>query len=632
MNQSNGKDEIQPWEVEQYKKHKFYEKDNCLYTLKFNSDQPSRKQISNFSISVLYFIKGHDQSQRVIKLKNQPGVESILTINSDKLASVAEFTKFLEREGNFIFYGSALDLTHIKIKLFNDEKRATQITVLGQHTREDFFTFCNGIWQKGKFYPADQYGIINLGNKHFHIPYASSILKEDDSSEEDKQNENYIRFTYKDSSVTFKQWSSKFAQVYSYNGQVALAFAIAAIFRDIIFDELGFFPILDNFGQPQTGKSTLMESLLYLFGEKQPRISLASGTSTPKAITRTMGQFRNALIFIDEYKNRDELLKIAETLKGMYDGTGSLNAAFTNDSRTRTNKILSSVLLAGQDLPNLDPALFTRCILLDFTEKKFNDESMNQLKALQQEGLTFVLTQILEIRSYFKDKFKEVFEHEYRELSKNLLAHQYPDRLLKNYTILLACVEITNKHLQRLPFEKTDFENLVKKRIKEQNSLMNSTDDLKAFFDVVQFLYEQGKITEEKDFCFSKGDGGKRLYLYMISIHPLYLEAKRRQGGKTLDKGTLELYIKAQKDIFIKQGNAKFQSTIDKKYDQKHCVHLHVEPLTQRYELWLGRNTNLEENQEIDSSAEGPAMLSYEQSLQESVFFIQPSNLPTRHN
>ena len=77
--------------------------------------------------------------------------------------------------------------------------------------------------------------------------------------------------------------------------------------------------------------------------------------------------------WLDEYKNTVHPDMIG-LLKNLYDGIGYERAQMSQDNRTTSNPVLSSAIVSGQDMPTVDPALFTRVILLMFKNNEFKEE------------------------------------------------------------------------------------------------------------------------------------------------------------------------------------------------------------------------------------------------------------------
>lgn len=526
----------------------FFEKDGSYFTL---SKELEEIAVSNFTMRVLFLIQAKNP-KRVLEIKNVYGKSKILSIETNVLVSFSEFNKAIESQGNFLFYGKEQHLMKIKSKLYKDEKPSVEIATLGWHTKGSFYSFANGLWKEAKLHPIDEYGVVHYADMHYYIPYMNNLSGEHAHQEDNEDYKNFCKFRYFDHKVSFKDWAKLFVEVFGDNGKIGLIYTISAIFRDIIFEKIRRFPHLFLFGQPGTGKSTMGTSLMNLFGIPQEAISL-EGESSGKSYMRKIGQFRNALVFLEEYKNTIDIKKIG-SLKNIYDGLGYETAVKSDDNRTKGYPVRSALMIAGQEMPTIDPALFTRCIMLEYTSKTWQVEKFNELSLLERKGLTAVTCEIIDKgRRLVEANFEKTFDKIFKKLQADYQGKLINDRLLRNNSILLAIMELISKDLT-VPFTLDDLTRISKELIETQAALMNSSDDVQRFWDTVQYLYEMGSIQEGKEYQLD----GDTLYIRFSKIYPLYLEAFRRQYNKTgLAKETLINYIKANKSLYRGEVKSK---------------------------------------------------------------------------
>jgi hypothetical protein len=526
--------------VKDYMNYGFYEHKNCYYMAE---KEGVDVLISNFTMKIKFLIRSKTEPKRLVEIKNIYGEKALIDMNIETMISLSKFCQSVESEGNFLFEGKDQHLKRLKRKLFKEEKSSEEISFLGYQKKLDVYVFSNGIFDKDNFLKIDDYGIVELLGRNIYIPALSKINDHDNFSYENER-----KFIFKKTEITFEQWAKIFCDTYGEKGTIAIGFYIAALFRDIIFEQTRFFPILNLFGAPGTGKTTMASSLMYLFGNRQEPFMLG-GAGTPKGFMRKFGQFCNALIWLDEFKNSIDVKKI-ESLKNVYDGVGYEKALMTQDSKTKTTPIYSACILSGEELPTGNEALFKRVVFLDFETEKFSElerESFEKLVKLEEKGLSSFIGEILKIRDVFSLNFSDTFAvnlgYLHKETSKS--GESFDDRIIRNYAVILASLDIAFKYFQ-FPFNLETARKYFVKRIIIQNGLIANSSKVSKFFDVIQFLFENKQIVEGSDFKIKDNI----LLIRLSKIHPLYLEAHNRQfGDRGLDKASLVSYLEKHKSF-----------------------------------------------------------------------------------
>lgn len=506
--------------------------------------------ISNFIIEVKYLIVGANP-KRIVEIKNVHHKKVLIDFMIEDLISLEKFKGRVESQGNFLFEGKATDLARIKNKLYNVEKASLEITRLGQY-KDRFYAFANGVVHQGQFVPIDDNGMIAIDGENFYIPVMGNAQNHDD---EDMR--NYRRFQHTPSPVTFRQWSSLFTEVYGDNGKIAIAFALYAMFSDVIFEKTKAAPMLFLFGQRGSGKGSMVNSLLYLFGTPQDPLMLG-GASTVVGFMRKMGQFSNAIVWLDEYKNEIGEKKI-ESLKNIWDRVGYERGVKDASNKTQSTPVTSSAILSGQEMPTAEPALFSRTILCEFGQSQYNQESVNRFNALREmevRSITSIVLQALPFRERVKTKFQEEYNAIASTLRSAFHTEGIIERVIVNYSILITMVKLVGEQLE-LPFTWQETLTISERYIARQNGMMATANEVQQFFEMVAFLLSCNLIDNGKDMMVKNGI----IYLRLVSIIPLYREYSRRQGIRSIDRGTLLNYLQNSSAYLIeesKQGSYRF--------------------------------------------------------------------------
>jgi hypothetical protein len=502
------------------------------------------ENVSNFTMKVLFLIVGVN-AKRIVEVTNVYGKKAVIDMAIGDLISVEKFKERVESIGNFQFQGKSSDLARIKSKLFNLEKPSIEISTLGQY-RDLFYTFGNGVYKDGNFIDIDDKGMIELITKdensketkeHYYIPVFGSI-----QADENEDLRNYRKFIHRPTAVNFKEWSKLFCDVYGENGQITLAFSIVALFRDFIQDKRKCTPMLFLFGQRGSGKGTLANSILNLWGVPQDPLMLG-GASTVVGFMRKLGQFQNAIVWLDEYKNDIDEKKI-ESLKNIWDGIGYERGVKDQSNKTQTSPVRSAAMLSGQEMPNREPALFSRNILLTFktagNRTQTEIDEFNNLREVEDNGITNCTLEILKHRQYFKDNFEKKYAEVAKLLRTAFQNTEVIERQIVNHAILNAAVWTLQDKVS-FPFNVFDLMKVSEKRINEQRLMMRTANEVQQFFEMVYYLLSNNIIHDEDAIMFR----ADFVYIRLKEIMPFYRQHSKQQGLKALDKGTLESYLEA---------------------------------------------------------------------------------------
>ena len=543
----------------------FFASKNKYYFFTGDGNNRNYVKVSNFIIKPLFHIYSKSDDKRIIEITNEFGAKRIVDVQSKSMVAIDHFQQRIYAEGNYLWFGNK---THY-LRILNDISEAfplaNELKTLGWQ-REGFYAFSNGIYN-GAWQPVNEFGITVHKNDKFFSPSFSLIYK--DVREDDDEFENDRFFIFKESPVNFTQWSDLMQKVYGDNGIIAIAFVIASIFRDTIYEKYKIFPHLFLFGEKQSGKSQLGWSLSNIFMVGLPPFNLNSGTQV--GFFRRLARVRNGIAWYDEYTNDiDE--KRFQSLKAAYDGTGHEKGKMTKDNRTEITKINSSVCISGQYLPTRDDnALFTRSIMLGFKKQTYSEEEMknyDKMKKYEEEGLSSLITEILPFREKIDKKFGMCFTEIFDSIKQSLIEskNEFEERLVRNFTTILAPLKIIMDDSDiHFPFTFDVIKNMSIGMISDLSQQISSSESLANFFALIQYMYENKQIVAEDDFeiktlqkitILEKGkpvltefkQPVRVLLIRFSKIHPLYLELHRRQFNKNgVDKVSLEHYIKHHK-------------------------------------------------------------------------------------
>ncbi len=513
--------------------------ENCYLFEENKGKTKSKERISNFAIVPLYLLLDSHDPKRVWLLRNMQEEETELCFPSRYLSSPKDFCALIEGKGNFVFSANMKQLATLKEYLYPKEQKAQEIGTLGHQPETGYYAFAQGIYDGSTYLQADEYGIVRAGEKLYYLPAFSKV---NELAEREYHNERKVLF--RPGKATFEQWAQQLITVFGDNAVIGICFVVAALFRDIIFAHVNAFPILFLFGPRGTGKTTYRLGLKVLFGNYGPNDAIGLGSqSSPKGFARKLAQIRNGLEAFEEYKNRINPALI-EMLKNIYDGIGYERAQSTNDNRTHATPVNSAVIVAGQEMPTKENALFSRVLMLSFGKTSHTDEAKREFHALEtliEDGLGNVLIEIITHREAVSAQFEKSFSEVYAHLRKDHTTNSMDERSLSNVAALLAPMKLLAERLA-FPFSYAEAYKAFRSRLLSQNEQMAQSSEVVQFWRIVGVLIDNGQIRANHDYKISEG----RIAIFMEGIFRQYYKHCTETGITPLDQATLESYLSMQ--------------------------------------------------------------------------------------
>lgn len=547
---------------EETMKYGFYESNRCYWAMKGSTEV----RWSNFVMKPLFHIEDQIYPKRLYMIENINGDKRIVEMKQDELSSIGKFRQRVEGLGNFVFRANEDCLMTLKEYLYEKTETATEIVQLGWQ-KWGGFAFGNGILFQGQFIKADHFGIVRLeGVGNYYLPGASEIYKDDLLMQFEKR---FVHLNY--STVTMSDVAKAMINVFGNNAKVGLCFLIATLFRDVITAHVKAFPLLNLFGPKGSGKSELGHTLMSFFIIQNIPPNLSN--STIAALSEVVAQCANALVHIDEFKNNIEREKI-EFLKGLWDSAGRSRMNMDRDKKREQTRVDSGVIISGQEMATADIALFSRFIYLTFNKTEFSTNERNnftELDRLRKFGFTHLTIQILNHRESFKQKFPSYFNLTNSEIMTLLGEEICESRIVNNWCTIAAAFRTIEKEID-VPFPYEEILEICVDGIKRQNKECKSNNEIAAFWNVISFLQQEGKlnmdgdyrINYEKIFKTNKGnfenDKPKPMLLLRKNrAFQLYKEAANRCGEKPLPESSLKYYLENSKEYLGIKNSVRFK-------------------------------------------------------------------------
>lgn len=613
--------------------YSFIEHMNCYYYAYFRDKEVTFDQISNFIIRPLYLIRSKTDPKRLFEIKNIHGKKDVIDIPAKALVSMTEFQVFCESQGNFLFQGTKNQFVKIKSNLYDHTKDADEVKMLGWQD-EGFYAFANGAYEE-RFTKVDEYGIIRQTiptkseneaiEKYFFIAAMSSIYK--DEKDQYDLEKKFVYVSRPD--VKFADWAELFYKVYGGNGILGMSFYISSLFRDLIYSRFKFFPHLFHFGPPGTGKSTMCWSIQYMFGLERKPFMLNAGTAV--GFHRTFAQFRNAVVWFDEYNNTIEFKRVQD-LKSAYDGAGHVKGEWSasggTTNRTSTTPVEAACNISGQELPIADNALFKRCILLQYHQTIFSDqekELLTNLQKLQEKGLSHITGGLTRFRKKMEEDYFRLFD----QVEAEILAELNDDptiesRIIKNMAVIATTYRVLADELH-WPWNWPTMLRTIAESIKQQNALISNAKETNQFWDAVDYCISEGELKDGEDYkvehTTSVNVTVERktvtrtlirpqdvLYIRLGTAHPKYMEALRKQGEKKgMDKGSLAHYLSHSPGFIGMVSGTRFKKS-DRPFNTSAYAfeYSHIEQAGYNFKRFLDEAEIKEEHEEEKAKVFGP--------------------------
>lgn len=543
---------------------------------------------TNFKITPLFHIEGKSENKRLCEVVNEEGHKRLIDFDSKDLINFTRFQERLIDEGNFYFDGG-VTTKHFKLltkKLFGSFITASEIKTLGQQ-KEGFFAFADGVFHENQFSQVNKYGIVHLESlerekseyradiKHYYSPAFSEIYKH--VREDDDPYENDRHFIYKVAPISLDQWMQQMVVVFGDKGKLAVAFTLAANFRDLFLTNFNYFPLMAGYGQKDSGKSGLGKCIQSFFF--YDLLALELNTATIVGMSRRLQRVKNVVTFFDEVREDiDEEKK--QMIKGCWNGIGREKGKGADSNKTSTDKINAALYFCGQYvLTGDDGAIPSRSISLMFQNQTHTLEARENYQRLinwSQSGLSSFVLDVIKHRPKVKASLLKTYAECTKDLNQKLEGNSFENRILMNYTALATIVKLLEDHF-KFPFTYEEFAQLCADCIIENSELISDSDGLAKFWNILEFLSkpqdlnQPGKtvLKESYDYIISREsrftiqlsktekvtwenkNGDQVLFLNFNSAHQLYhIEVGKRKGEEVINHTTLRNYMKS-KPYFI---------------------------------------------------------------------------------
>ena len=470
--------------------HGFYIQNGKYFLNEYRNRDCSVKELSNFVMQIeFHLLNGTNNTKRIIKIQRNTGEIGIIEVFSSEMKP--DIFETILKSVRCTFLGTAYQLKIIFAHLMNSEVEALIISTLGWNKEHAVYVFADAVYCQNKIHKVNEIGIIKAGDKRFYLP-AFGLAND---THEDFETERL--YSFRPGDIGFEEWATLFYQAFGANGAIGILFLILSVFRDIVFNQVKFFPFLFLFGDFGTGKTSYVERLLSLFGSDIIGTPLNNATSI--ALSRLASTRVNSLFYFKEYTNETDE-KAQDFILTAYDGAGRTTGVKSNDNKTKTFQVLSGLIFDGNHLPTQKTAILSRMILLNFEESNFSQDqelAYNKLKSAAANGLGNVLIEILSKRELFQKMFKEVYAINVSHI-KAVKKNCFPERTLNHIALLMTPAKLLWNELN-FPFDFHDVLNSVIENAENQNNLLKQSSAISIFWESFSNSLNKGFLNRLND-------------------------------------------------------------------------------------------------------------------------------------
>lgn len=471
---------------------KMVAKGHCLYSITDKAD--IKKQLTNFIPRPLYHIRDGNLCYRIVEVNNGKEKPCTIAFEQEELSKADKCVSRLGINGDYSLFTDANEYKLFRALIYEGLKKAVMVNTIGWYKcgNDGFQVWGNGIFADNKWQEANEFGIVEYCGEYYYIPSCSIVNENtDDAMVLNMKRYNHIN----NETVNLEDYTDRVEEVFGNNGIVTLTFGIASIFRDIIFDRTGFFPLEFIFGPNASGKTAVAKTAMCLFLNSTQMANL--GSSSLAGITRMMTMLSNVPILLNEYFDTIGAQKI-DVIKGLFEGTGRLISSDNNNTFVQFNANCT-MILTGQDLPDYDPAMFSRSLFIEQYKNVFNSEAkvkLDELQEYQEKGLTSITMSLLSHRQKFKESWKEAWSVTSERFNNDERLTAIPRRVIECWSILYGTIECLKLCGIKIPIRRDKMYNICTDHIIRQVEVMKNCDELAKFWSRIDYAHSLGKLIE----------------------------------------------------------------------------------------------------------------------------------------
>ncbi|HEO9045942.1 TPA: toprim domain-containing protein [Enterobacter kobei] len=387
-------------------------------------------EIANCVLQPLYFQRSlpTDESWYYIQVRTRrtPPVRGAFT--SAQLASASEFKKrLLHLVKGAIYTGNTKQLDAMIRQLEGIKEVETQ-NFIGYNRQFGAWIFNNVAVSDGVVYKTNQedyFEMKKLSAKSLSLSPSLSI------------NPDLSQFDI--------SWVDDIWTAFGVKGYVVLAFWYGSLFAEQIRKVHKSFPFLEFVGEPESGKSTLIEFMWKLCGRDDYE-GFDPSKSTASARSRNFSQVSNLPVVLIEGDRDERTAKLAafdyDELKSLYNGKAPRAIGIkTSGNETHEPPFMGSIVIAQNADVDGSPALLSRIIHL-YTRKPQRPEITLPAAERLEHATTESVSGFIVSATSKEREFMQVFSRQYESARADMLTRGVKyGRPVKTHAQLIAALE-----------------------------------------------------------------------------------------------------------------------------------------------------------------------------------------------
>ena len=201
-----------------------------------------------------------------------------------------------------------------------------------------------------------------------------------------------------------------------------------------------------------------------------------------------------------------------------------------------------------------------------------------QLTAIRKMGVSHLTNEILSHRNTFESDFYNEYNFVCEDIAMGIQNNEVEDRIWRDWAVLLASYRclLQCKSLD-LPWTYDEMKNIVIDGIRRQNSECAASNEMGIFWDMFEYMSEQGMIYKEGDYKIKYMDEIKtniveRKFVKttpILMIRPKkiilqYKKASKQTDEKAMSERSIRFYLQTSPGFLgKKKGSERFKEIIN---------------------------------------------------------------------
>lgn len=486
---------------------------------KRSEDGEKKFPISNFVLNIVSTHHTPEGLLRKVVFENEfKELSEPMYIEAGQMVSADGFASFCMSKGNFIWTGAKQDIMTIWSDEFLEEGGVE-------------------IYEPDHIGKLDQTGMWLFGNMAIDKSGTDLAIREGAFFNEDRgYKPNPIDISgsvdclpnISTEQINIEEIYEKFSDTLGKNMAALVIGWVGAIpYMDEVFKDYGCFPFLFVTGKRGSGKSTIAEWIMNFFGIEGSGKLLSDTTSV--YIQRAMAYYSCLPLFLDEYRNSNEVMKKNALFRNAYNRQ-SAGKGVKDSFGIREGKIRGTLLISGEETPN-DNAVLSRCVVINVM-KKHRSENQYRWFAQNKNRFSYIFYKII------KENNSKEFIAAVEKMRKKFIDFELNDRIAINFAIVAAGFVSLMRKSEK---ECLEFLKFICEHASVEQTSQEDESQLNIFFSDLATMklhkgFELNKLYEIKK---HQRTGEELLYLHMGAIHSVWCEFwKRTRTGEDPFKKT----------------------------------------------------------------------------------------------